>query len=178
MEDLEVIVDPPGEVELDKIKVIYAKEDLPKLECILKSGNFSKSYTFSGTHKIMYVNMASYRFKILSYRVSHGTIGLLGKLGYMGGTSDDLTVDDKYHTLSAHGPSKIVIENVEPIRVHGYASLTASDCPYIKFYCDEDYIGSVVTPGQMTNSYIIHPGKHLLTVDSSSACCHSVWLFD
>lgn len=163
--------------DVSRFKIIGTNNDSQDLQVSLKGLNFYRlNYSYDNTVKFYYANMNLYRFKILSERVSHGSIGLFGKLGYSTGGSDPLFTDGL--TLSAHGPSKIVIDVYDTIYVRGYASTTAINCPNMKFYCDEDYIGSITQGGNKTERYKILPGKHLLTIDSDIAYCHSVWLFD
>jgi len=126
----------------------------------------------------IYANMNLLPFKIRSHKLFYGNPGLFGMLGYMTNGVNQISIEKGAIPLSAHGPSKVVIRNDKRLYLRGYASTTASECPEITFYCDEDVVGIVSNPGKMTGSFKMEPGLHLLTVESDNRWCHSLWLFN
>jgi FkbM family methyltransferase len=126
----------------------------------------------------VYINMNFLPFKILSYKVSRGTIGVFGKLGYISEENVNVGIDQS-HTLSAHAPSKVLIEAKKFFQIQGYCSLTAEECPELTFKCDGNIVGIINEPGKKTACYEIQPGKHELTVGTDDlSWSHSVWIFN
>jgi hypothetical protein len=171
---IEEYIDPfLSEDFIKNFKVIICRQKIHKSEFLCV---FAKSY-------FVYVNMSMLPFKVLSYQLDHGNLGVFNQLGYVGICDENIvthviTDENDVNTLSAHAPSKVVIETNKEFLLRGYCSLTSKIYPNITFKCDGDIIGTTNSSCVYTVWYTLLPGTHELVVETSdTAWAHSVWMF-
>ena len=172
------------ENDMSQFKMILLEKDqcgicnYEKVETHLKNLGFLKirEYLYY-VFRTVYINMNFLPFNILSYEVFKGTIGLFGKLGYLSGNDVNVNVDEG-STLSAHAPSKVLIETNVPLRIQGFCSSSSQKCPKLVFKCNNIIIGNVEEINGRTLTYKINPGQHELIIETDDTTwAHSVWIF-
>lgn len=174
------------ENDMSQFKSIFLEKDqchmcdYEKVEAHLSSLGFLRIHNHLNiVFRSVYINMNFLPFNILSYEVSHGTIGVFGKLGYTSENISDVIIDEQnIYPLSAHAPSKILINTKVPFQIRGYCSTTSQQCPKLSFKCNDNFLGYVTKSGNGTGYFELNPGKYELTVETSTLhWAHSVWIF-
>jgi hypothetical protein len=119
--------------------------------------------------------------RIRSSRVGWGEVRTDGTLGYDGGCCPiPLCRTDLRDALliSAHAPSRLEIDTVEPVEVFGVLNASARFDPRntTEFWADWNFVGEVTTPGVATASLRLQPGRHLLVITCGSLDSrHTLW---
>jgi len=115
------------------------------------------------------------KYTVLSSSVAHGELGENYNLGYYPYV---LSFPEKgVSTISAHAPSKVEIEIEEEVFLRGYSSPDIEMCPILSFFCDDKEVGTLKEKGKKTRKILLSPGKHLLSIETSSlSWSHSVWI--
>jgi hypothetical protein len=117
----------------------------------------------------------------VSATVAWGAFASDGSLGYEGGCCPQLRCRAdlrECRLLSAHAPSKVVVECSEPVEVFGFLNASATFDPRnpVEFWTDWNFVGEVSRPAEATAPMKLAPGRHVLL-----AACenlngrHTVW---
>lgn len=182
------------ENDINQFKLILLEKDRPevcdynKVEDYLTDKGFIRITNkpdplFPEVCRSVYANMNFLPFKILSYEVAHGNIGLFGKMGYdtdvNGRATTDLELNEPdVSTISAHAFSKIIISTDKNLSIRGYCSPSSKYSPLMTFKCNGEVVGTISDVGAKTLPYKIGPGTYELIVETNNIfSAHSVWLF-
>lgn len=120
-------------------------------------------------------------YEILSSRVSHGSLGLNHRLGYVekinGTFIDSLELDSDIFSISAHAPSMVQIKVKSMFTLAGHCSPTAVRPPQLTFSYNGTLLGKTTTRGEKTVAVALKPGTYTLDIATSDhSYSHSVWL--
>jgi hypothetical protein len=116
--------------------------------------------------------------RIIYSKVAHGKLGINGNLGYTepDGT-DKIQISSDFEVISAHAPSVVIIRTLESLEIEGIISPTSKNVPTITFKCDGELVGVLSTSNIKTSPYLLQPGEHRLTIETSSQeWAHSLWI--
>lgn len=126
---------------------------------------------------------------VKEHTVGYGDLGVNGDLGYEGKRVQMQGLPDGIEWISAHAPSKLVIETTEPLYVFGAIDESTSsveDTFFARnkniwecaFLLDGERIGGISAGGFTTMQVRIEPGLHTLeTVTGDAGRTHSIWGF-
>lgn len=147
------------ENDVNQFKLILLEKDRPEVcdykmvEAHLSEKGFLRitnkpDQLFPEVARAVYVNMNFLPFKVLSYEVAHGNIGLFGKMGYdtdvNGRATTDLELDETdVATISAHAFSKVVISTDKHLLIRGYCSPSSKYSPLMTFKCNGHEVGTL-----------------------------------
>jgi hypothetical protein len=125
--------------------------------------------------------MVSESFRVVSSHVSWGSFASDGSLGYDGGccSGPRCRADLRdCRLLSAHAPSKVVLESAEPLEVFGFLNASARFEPSnpVEFWADWNFVGDVTIPSTATSPTTLMPGRHELVVSCGRfESRHTLW---
>ncbi|MEM0354274.1 MAG: hypothetical protein QXW79_01695 [Thermoplasmata archaeon] len=181
------------ENDLGQFKMIVLEKDYPMIydeefENQLFKKNFiriSNRLASNNCYMSAYANMNFLPFKIISYQVSRGTIGLFGKLGYeavIDGVATTSLNIKKYGNnivpISVHANSNLIIETNKHLTVRGCNLSTSKKSPKITFLCDKMDIGTVSYDSKETKTFNIEPGLHEFIINTDCIeYAYSILLF-
>ena len=131
---------------------------------------------FNEVYRTVYVNTTSIGFKILDHTVGHGHLGLFGRIGYETDKGTDVLLTNGWTAISAHGPSKIILQIDRQMTIRGYLLPSAVSDNKYTFSCDENAVGIINRASETTTDISVQPGIHTLTVDGINSWAHTVWL--
>jgi hypothetical protein len=119
--------------------------------------------------------------RVVSSEVSWGAFESDGSLGYEGGCcpAPRCRADLRdWRILSAHAPSKIVLESDAPLEVLGFLNASARFDPRnpVEFWADWNFVGDARVPGEATATRRLAPGRHILVAASEQRDSrHTLW---
>lgn len=169
------------ENDMSKYRIILIEKDAPWIcdynkihETLVDSGFIMIKNEFNQVDRSVYVNTSHLGFKILQQSVGHGHLGLFGRIGYPTQLGTDVPVPEGWTSISAHGHSEIVLEATKELKLKGGLLPSAQKPPAILFICDGVTVGTLTRANEITNTIVLTPGKHTLSI-STGCWAHSVW---
>lgn len=107
-------------------------------------------------------------FRITEHKVGHGHLGLFGRIGYETSLDTEVNAPEGWIPISAHGPSRIVLELGEEMEIRGHTLPSAAHHLPIEFVVDGTSVDEL-------REVKLSPGRHTLGMTGGNGA-HTVWL--